>query len=359
MKVIIIGPYPPPYGGISVHVKRMKKYLESKNIDVILYNESKEFNDIKQNILPVNGYKRFIFKIPFLKADVLNFHSIDKRIRILLGFYKIFNKKIILSIHGESAHDQIKKSSLISKKLLKLSLKKIDCITCPNNKIKNDLVEFGIERDKIQVIPEYIKPIKNEADENNIPEYVWNFIDNAEFLICANGWIRFYNGEDLYGIDMLIELSNELRKKNINTKLLIALLGTESQNTKEKLYYEDLKKKILKFNLENNILLFESKNKEFYPILSKTQLFIRPTNTDGNSVSLMEALDLKIPCISSDACPRPNGVVLFNSRNIDDLVNKTIDLIENYKLHTEKVNGVILENNAEKLLEVYRYIAKN
>ncbi len=359
MNVIIIGPYPPPYGGISVHVKRMKQYLESKNINIVLYNESKEFKDISKNIIPVNGYKKFIFKIPFLKGDVLHFHSIDKRIRILLGFYKIFNKNIILSIHGESVHDQIKTSNLIGKKLLNFSLKKIDFITCSNSKIKKDLVEFGINHNKIEVVPEYIKPIKAEEDEKSIPEYVWEFIKKSEFLISTNGWIRFYNNEDLYGIDMLIELLNDLHKKNIKARLLVALLGVESQNQKEKNYYEDLKKKIIKLNLQNDILIFESKNKEFYPILSKTQLFMRPTNTDGNSVSVMEALDCKIPCITSDACPRPNGVVLFKTRDINDLVNKTTDLIENYKLYKEKANEVILENNAEKLLKIYKRIAKN
>lgn len=42
MKVVFIGPYPPPYGGVSVHIKRMKAYLEKKDVDVIIYNESKK-----------------------------------------------------------------------------------------------------------------------------------------------------------------------------------------------------------------------------------------------------------------------------------------------------------------------------
>nr|WP_307890068.1 hypothetical protein [Clostridium botulinum] len=48
MKIAIIGPYPPPYGGISVHIKRMKLYLENKNIDVTVYNDAKEYNNISQ-----------------------------------------------------------------------------------------------------------------------------------------------------------------------------------------------------------------------------------------------------------------------------------------------------------------------
>lgn len=359
MKIAIIGPYPPPYGGISVHIKRMKNYLDNDGHDVVIYNESKKTFNNQKNIKCIGSYKKFIFKIPFLKVDVLHFHSIDKKVRILLGFYKIFRKKIILSLHGESMHDQIKMSNYLEKKLLNNSLKKIDCIVCSNNKIKKDLIFFGVNENKIEVIPEYVKPFKTKEDFESIPESVWEFVNNANFLIAANGWIRFYNNEDLYGVDMLIDLIYELNKKNIHVSLIFALLGTESQSMEEKQYYYDLKIKIKELGIEDDIFIFESKNKEFYPILQKSQLFIRPTNTDGNSVSVMEAIDLKIPCITSDACPRPEGTVLFKTRDIEDLVEKSIEVIENYKFYKEKAQDSVLENNAEGLLELYKNIIEN
>ncbi|NFF65031.1 glycosyltransferase family 4 protein [Clostridium sporogenes] len=359
MKIAIIGPYPPPYGGISVHIKRMKLYLENKNIDVTVYNDAKEYNNISQKVISIGSYKKFIFKVIFLKEDILHFHSIDKRIRILLGFYKIFNKKIILSLHGESMHDQIKTSNYLEKKLLNNSLKKIDYITCSNNKIKEDLVFFGVNENKIEVIPEYIKPFETEEDFESIPQNVWEFINNSNFLIAANGWIRFYNDEDLYGVDMLIDLVYELSKRNIQASLIFALLGAEIQSIEEKKYYCKLKNKIKELGIENNIFIFESKNKEFYPILKKSQLFIRPTNTDGNSVSVMEAMDLKIPCITSNACPRPEGVVIFKTRDMDNLIKKTMELIQNYEVYEEKAKYIKVEHNDEKLLAAYKKIIKN
>lgn len=359
MKIAIIGPYPPPYGGISVHIKRMKLYLENNNIDVVIYNESKEDNFILEKVISIGTYKKFIFKIPFLKEDILHFHSINKRIRILLGFYKIFNKKIILSLHGESMNDQIKTSNYLGKKLLKSSLKKIDYVTCSNSKIKKDLICFGIDQNKIEVIPEYIKPFETKEDFESVPQNVWQFVNSSNFLISANGWIRFYDKEDLYGIDMLINLVYELNKKNIQVSLILALLGVESQSREEKKYYCELKSRIKELDIENNIFIFESKNKEFYPILQKSQLFIRPTNTDGNSVSVMEAMDLKIPCIASDACPRPKGIVKFKSRDIKDLTKKSMEVIQDYKVYKEKSKEIKLENNAQKLLEIYKNIIDN
>ena len=228
-----------------------------------------------------------------------------------------------------------------------------------NNKIKEDLVFFGVNENKIEVIPEYIKPFETKEDFESIPQNVWEFINNSNFLIAANGWIRFYNDEDLYGMDMLIDLVYELSKRNIQVSLMFALLGAEIQSMEEKKYYCKLKNKIKELGIENNIFIFESKNKEFYPILQKSQLFIRPTNTDGNSVSVMEAMDLEIPCITSNACPRPEGVVIFKTRDMDDLIKKTMELIQNYEAYKEKAKYIKVEHNDEKLLTAYKKVVKN
>lgn len=361
MKVIIIGPYPPPYGGISVHIKRAKLYLERNGIKVILYNESNLKNhgdesywDRISNIKYISSWKKFMFKVPFLKADVIHFHSADKRIRILLGFYTLlFRKKIILTIHGENLNDQIKESNFITRKLLIESLKIIDKIICVNFKLKKQLVELGINKNKIECIPAYMHPIERYEDKKNIPEFVWNFIKKSKFLITANGCIRIYNHQDLYGIDMLIDLIHEFKKNNVTINLILVLLGENQRNTQEIKYYNTLKKKISDFKLEK-ILIYEAKDTEFYPILKKSNLFIRPTNTDGDAISVREALYYKIPVIASDIVKRPKDAILFKTRDSVDLYNKTANVIENYKSYKNLMENTIVVDNGEKLMNVYK-----
>ena len=110
VKIAIIGPYPPPYGGISVHIKRIKNYFKKNHIEYIIYNESRMvgYENII-NVKPINSYKKFIFKIPFLKFGTLHFHSTNLKIQMLLGCYRFLGKKIILTIHGESWFNQLAK----------------------------------------------------------------------------------------------------------------------------------------------------------------------------------------------------------------------------------------------------------
>jgi glycosyltransferase involved in cell wall biosynthesis len=341
MKVNIIGPYPPPYGGISVHIKRMKKYLNSKGVDVKV---------LKDN-------KKVFLKIPFLKGNIIHFHSINKKKRILLGLFTIFHKKVVLTIHGESLHDQLEQSSWITKKLLLFSMKKISSIICVNSKIFSELAALGIGADKLTFLPAYINPIEDEYDFASIPTQVWDFINNSKFLISANGWIRFYKNKDLYGIDMLIELMRRLKAESYDVSLFIAVLGTDMQDHNERLYYEELKCKIINYNLQKDVFIFEAKSTEFYPILKNSKLFIRPTNTDGFAVSLAEALYYKVPSIASNLPNRPEGTIIFKSRDMQDLYIKTVDLIENYDVYKEKIKNIKMPNNDEKLLDIYKNLA--
>jgi glycosyltransferase involved in cell wall biosynthesis len=48
-------------------------------------------------------------------------------------------------------------------------------------------------------------------------------------------------------------------------------------------------------------------------LLAQCDAFIRPTTMDGDSISVREALALGVPCVASDACARPPGVVLFKT----------------------------------------------
>lgn len=355
MKINIIGPYPPPYGGISVHIKRISKYLQNHDVEAIVYNEAKDVNKSEQ-VIPIKTYKKFLFKIPFLKGQIVHFHTTNIYVRAILFLYKLFNKKIILTIHGQSLHDQLAYSNIFIRNLLIFSLKKIDMTICVNPQTVDELIKLGVDKKRVIYIPSYLNPAEDEYDFKNIPETVWKFIDNSRFLISANGCIEFYNGEDLYGIDILIELINKLKINGYEVSLIIALLGCKSQNQEEKKYFQEIKSRIISYGLSKYIFVFEVIDTEFYPILEKSNLFLRTTNTDGYGVSIAEALHYKVPSAASDVCDRPNGTIIFRNRDIEDLYKKTTDIIKNYESYKNKLRNIEQQDNAGKILNIYRKV---
>ena len=359
-KISIIGyyPYPTSVGGISVQIKRIGLFLKEYNIPYIIYAIGDKTGKIDSNILVFNKKRwwKIFFRLPFDSSKVIHSHFIFiMPMHILMYFLKIFNKKIILSIHIEGLEIKLKKMPKILRILIIYFLKKYDCIIADGEHIKTQLLNIGINNSKIKVIFPYIRPILSDEERNIVPKQIYNLLEKSNFKIIANGQIDiFKNHRDAYGVDMLIELTKQLKKKKYDIVLLYALLFKDNQTKEEKKYYSELRQKIKEYNVEKYFYFYEVTNSEFWPLLEKADLFLRPTSTDTYGVSIAEALSFGIPSIASDVCPRPNGTILFKNRDLDDFVSKTIDVINNYEQYREKIKNLEIEDNFTKILKVYQ-----
>jgi len=215
--------------------------------------------------------------------------------------------------------------------------------------IKERIISLGIKPGNIEVISSFIPPVVKEEDIMEIPKEVWDFIDSHTCVISSNAFrISFYNNQDLYGIDMLIELCANLKQYYPRIGIVFCLPDIGDYE-----YFNKMKQRIAEKGIENNFL-FQTKPCQFYPILMKSDVSVRQTNTDGDGISIREALYFKIPVVASDVCQRPEGTILFENRDIDDFTSKVMNVLGNYEEHKKRMDEVKLENNFQKILKVYK-----
>ncbi len=350
MKIAILGIYPPPTGGISIYIKRFLFFLNKREINNILYNGGDFINE-KKNIIHLR-FRKKLLRMIFDKSDIIHSNEIGMKARMVIPIFRFFNKKIILSIHGDSFKTQINKLSGFKKKIFIYQIKKYDHIIVVNPGIKQLLIEQGLNKIKVSVIPAFIPPTSYETDISQLQDFFYKIRKKHKFLITANAsQIRLYKDQDLYGIDLSIELMKILIDKgykNVGFIYVIPDIGDYD-------YYKKLQNLVKKYNLENNFY-FYTKPVAYPAVINMCDLFIRPTNTDGYGVSIAEAISLKTPAIASDVCKRPEGTILFENRNIDDLYSKTVRVIDNYNEEKKKIENIEFEDNAERIIEVYKKV---
>ncbi|MBJ9991089.1 glycosyltransferase family 4 protein [Paenibacillus sp. S28] len=358
MKIVIVGPLPPPIGGISVHIRRLSRLLQRQGMECIVYNESGHRGD-SLNVVPMLSYRRFLLQIPFIQGDLIHFHTIDKRLRLLLGVYRLLGKKIMLTVHGESLAQQLKESSPLMRRMLLRSLKSLNGIVCVNPATTQMLLDQGFHSDRVKTIPAYIHPEDREEDARAIPAEVHAFLDGRGFVISANGFIRQLPEGDAYGVNLLIEVMRELKSRGLAVRCLFAVLGSAGQSAEERLYYEQLRNRVRGYGLDDSFSWYEAEQTELYPILKKSHLFIRPTLTDGYGVSIAEALRFQIPAVASNVCRRPEGTVLFSSGNVGELTDKVLDIMNRYRSYKEETAKLKPVDYGPDLIEWYRRIVKD
>jgi len=317
-----IGTLPPPLGGISVYLYRLSKlrkedqFIDTKNIT---YWKSSIFWFIKQ-----------IFN---REKKIYICHSLNLRIKLML--YILSNSSIhdfSICFHSiRSFLEQYYSSNFFFKFLIKRILRKTKYIIVVNPDYKKYLrYLFKIDNRKIQVKHAFIPPPLEEENKiiNTYDDELQSFLTEKNPIIMANAYaLVFFKNQDLYGLDMCIELTQKLKREFPNLGFLFALANKNKNSS----YFTEMKKKIDDLDIKNNFY-FITGQKEIWPIFKKIDMFIRPTNTDGDSVSIREALHFNCPVIASDIVKRPKNSILFKNRELNDLYEKAIRVLKNINL---------------------------
>ena len=81
----------------------------------------------------------------------------------------------------------------------------------------------------------------------------------------------------------------------------------------------------------------------FVPVLIQSNVYLRHTNTDGDSVTVREALYFNKICLSTNVVDRPEGVYTYSYENLYETLNK-LTQIKPHKLKNKLCLKEIYEN---------------
>ena len=372
MKIDIIGSYPPPYGGISIHIKRLSEHLNEVGIKHTIYDTAALLSTNTPlrkggNVVPITSPIKWALKYLFFSnSDIVHLDAAgDWKLRLYSGLVigLIRRKKVVITNNGSDlvwpyAISCLRKpdSSFSAKLITKLviySHKRASFIICVNPDIRELMLSLGVRPERTEIVPAFIPPVVKKEDITRIPQEVLDFIESHTPVISAGAFrINFYNGQDIYGIDMCIELCANLKSIYPQIGLVFCVPNIGDYD-----YFSKMKREIRDKNIENNFLFITQPLDEVYPIWQKSDIFVRPTVSDGDAVSLREALYLKTPSVASDVVPRPEGTILFKNRNMEDFVVRVKMAWDNYDYYKSKVESLEVENGLNKILEVYSSLA--
>lgn len=344
-----IGVYPPPAGGISVHVERLCDRLEQKEIPFIIYDGNGENGEKNRAVVPIPEIEKWSWKYFFQKnEDIIHNHFLRWQIRFTLSLLKLKGKKVVHTVH--SLRNDGGQLGFVQRMMVYLTGMLSDHFIAVSEEVKEKLLELRIPERKISVIPAFIPPTTDpEADLKRIPGYVLELFDRCPQTIVANGGVgNLYNENELYGLDLCIDMFSKLARENKHLGFVYCITHVIDNDLLER--YEE---RIAAHGLEERFLLVYEKI-PFYPLIQKASLFVRPTVSDGDAISIREALYLGTPTVASDAVKRPNGVVTFVNRDAEDFIKACREVLhappQNLLQYKEEQEQYI-----EQLLEVLLY----
>lgn len=326
-KILIISRIPPPIGGVSIHTFRLAENLKEKDWSVLVAEPT------FANILKIGFYA--------VVSNVIHIHSLRffSRTWFIWALFRLFGKNLILSLHS------YREKSFFDK----LALRIPKHIISVNNDIANRLKEkLGI---KSHVISPFLLPTKKEQSFfKPLAKHEKEFFQTRD-VISVNAWkVTWENGKDIYGLDLVIEAFSSVQKGNKKAGLCLCIPQLTIEGGE---YLENLKSR---FKIDNTTVLIIDRGVNFLDVLMLSSVFVRPTRTDGDALSVKEALLAGIPTIATKVVERPTGVILtdFDYECLARKINEAI----NYKNKSQfQANPMKMQTesriNMDKLFELY------
>jgi len=349
-KIAIIGPYPPPYGGISVHIQRVLSYLDHRRCGYDFYLENRVNNNaiVCYKFYGVNKLIS-LFRLLFKDYVLIHHHSPDWKTRVVLSIHGVLGKTVYLHIHGASLKDTIQNGGV--KSFLTYKLLKFVNIIADNKDIAQLAQKYSPK--SLTIIDAFLPPLYNEEVYKDFIAKYGGMLKDRSYVTSMVGWFAYYEGVDLYGFDIALDVLHRFKKEvDKNVLFLASINGVRSEELHQK-----VKNYIAKNNLNNNILFIYEDLPEIWPIYIVSNVFIRPTFTDGSALSVKEAMWFETPVIASDCVPRPKGVILFKNRSRDELFKRIMQVYNSNKVNDfeNKINKVKDKNLQYKLFnDIYQ-----
>lgn len=320
VKIDIIGPYPPPLGGVSTHIQRIAKHLTHNNIDFQIVNQYK--TDSNKSIYNIAWITGLLFK-----RKIVHVHIFSDILYPTLWLLKKINPRstILITIHNER---------LLTKKTYPLIVKIIRAtnyhkVISASEKLTNSLKSKNI---KATYLPAYVPPEFDRTTNSPIIK------SGYDLNICSN-ISRFYdNCISDYGLDFICELAGRFPRHAFT--IFLGDRNSEAQlkdwlrNKPENLYV------VSELNLVDHLPSFD--------------IFLRLNRLDAYGVSIQEALDCGVVALATSVCTRPKGAVLVEAE-----ITKIHNIYERVSSASAEERRMLIESHTppihhQTLIEIYK-----
>lgn len=279
--ILIIGKKTTPIGGVTIYVKRLLELLESSDFNYSFY-------DLKSFSLST-----FIKAIS--NSFISHLHTSSPCLRVIYSLLCHFlGKKSIITYHGNLGR--------FNKFLNALDFLSVKWCTYPIVLNEQSFVIAKKLNSNAKIMSVYISPIDGEVLDIRLKNQLIQFRSKYCFIVATNAYNYSVDscGNEIYGITDLINFFGENNEYGF-------VVSDPSGNYAKRFPV-----------LSSNIFVIDYPH-PFQKVLDYVDCFIRYTSTDGDSISIYEALEHGVPVLATDVVSRPQGVHLIRRGDIDAL----------------------------------------
>jgi len=340
MRVLELGPYPPPWGGVQANLVAIREHLHSHGVCCAVINITRHRKEDADGVYYPRtawGLLRLLFRLEY---DVVHLHLggdlTPRLLALCLGCNLVPGKKTVLTFHSGGYPSSAAGQTARPATLRGFVLRRFDALIAVNPEIVALFRRFGAPAARIHLILPHA--LLDSEGAGDFPAGMHAFFESHGPVLITVGLL-----EPEYDLPLQVSVLGKVRERFPNAGLLIAGSGSLK---------DELKRTITLTPWRDHILLAgDVPHPAALGAIARSDVMLRTTHYDGDSVAVREALHVGTPVVASDNGMRPEGVRLVPSRDAAALLRAIGEALEQGVKRPLPQAG---RENVQAVLNLYR-----
>lgn len=306
LDVILVGPYPPPLGGVSGHIARLVRGAQAHGFTVGVVNH---FGSGGAEPLIIAGLRRNPWRywrvLRVVRARVIHYHH-SRWSTLMATAWALRHSRAatIATVHGRELDPFLRSRVPGVVALTRWALRRFDVLIAVSAEIEESL-RTAVGR-PVALIPAYLP---NGDDQAALSAEADAFLRQGRNLVMAAYRLSVDGrGHTIYGLETAIGSFASVARDHPELQLAI-FLASSPRSRRESNLQQSLVRQAGDHEVRRRIGVFYGQ--PLAPALQLATVYLRPTLTDGDAVSIREAMAAGLPVLASDVVARPDGVTVL------------------------------------------------
>ncbi len=309
MRVLLLGPYPPPHGGVQTNLVAIREYLLKNGFPCSVINITRHRKPDADEVYYPKGPAGVVQLLARLEYDLLHLHIGGMLTNRLLALSLVCarwpGKKSVMTFHSGGFPSTPEGQALGPSSLAGFVLRSFDGIIGVNDEIITFLQRMGVGAKRARLISPYAFLA---GDGASFPSALEKFFLSHDPVLTSVGLLELE-----YDLPLQIDALHPIRRKFPNAGLLMIGSGSLESSLQERIAASPEAAHIL--------LPGDVPHASTIQAVARSRILLRTTLYDGDALSVREALQLGTPVIGTDNGMRPPGVRLMPMSDLPALVN--------------------------------------
>jgi len=338
-----MGPYPPPHGGVQTNLVAIRTYLRKHNHPCAVINLTRHRKGNSDEIYYPKSSIEVIRLLFTLSYDIVHLHfggNLTKRLLALaLACTLVPRRKVVLTFHSGGYPVSEAGRSAKPGSFCGFVLRRLDSVIGVNNQLIEFFHRLGVAPERTRLIEPHALSTVEPAEK--LTPAIQQFVDSHKPLLATVSGL-----EPEYDLPLQIEALGSVRNRHPKAGLVIIGAGSLESEIREQIRAKPYG--------DNILLCGDVPHAETLRLVAESNLFLRTTHYDGDSISVREALHIGVPVIATDNGMRPEGVHLIPVGDLAALGESIEKHLGNG--NARKSYGQADEQNIEAIFHLYEQV---